>query len=374
MTTASKFWGLIVEPGKKYEQQVPEGFKLTMASLGGEAELSQAASSVKSTGRTTVMFESGEGPSFSLCSLTPGKLEQQPLDLVFEEGEPIAFHVEGPHAIHLTGYLLDDEDDMDEYDDDMYEDESACHDSECDASHGEEGEEDDEEDEDDEDEDDEEDDDEFDSEEYDEDMEDVSPDEEEPRIKVVDSEEEAEISKERTKRASETEAKASAAAAKKSKPEAKPEAKPVEIKKAETKKAESKPVESKKAETTAAAAQAAQQGAQPMNKTLPSGLKIQDVKMGSGPKANPNKSVWIHYKGTLTNGKQFDSSFGGQPLRFKLGAGEVVKGMDMGVQGMQVGGTRKLTIPANLAYGKKSAGSIPPNSTLIFEVQLVRMQ
>ena len=107
----------------------------------------------------------------------------------------------------------------------------------------------------------------------------------------------------------------------------------------------------------------------------PTGLEYWDIKVGIGPEAHNGQNVKVHYTGWLTTGKKFDSSVGGRPFGFKIGAGEVIKGWDEGVAGMKVGGKRQLRIPPDLAYGAKGyPGVIPPNSTLIFDVQLVSVQ
>ncbi|HEX5806659.1 MAG TPA: FKBP-type peptidyl-prolyl cis-trans isomerase [Macromonas sp.] len=109
----------------------------------------------------------------------------------------------------------------------------------------------------------------------------------------------------------------------------------------------------------------------------PSGLQFEDTVVGSGAVAEAGRRVTVHYTGWLfKNGEQgakFDSSKDrGQPFVFPLGAGHVIKGWDEGVQGMAVGGTRRLVIPSELGYGSRGAGSIiPPNSTLLFEVELL---
>lgn len=107
--------------------------------------------------------------------------------------------------------------------------------------------------------------------------------------------------------------------------------------------------------------------------TTPSGLKYVDQAVGTGDVAVVGKNVSVHYTGWLENGKKFDSSVDrGQPFSFPLGAGRVIKGWDEGVQGMKVGGKRKLTIPSDLGYGSRGAGGvIPPNATLIFDVELL---
>jgi len=103
-----------------------------------------------------------------------------------------------------------------------------------------------------------------------------------------------------------------------------------------------------------------------------SGLRITDLEVGSGAEAVSGELVSVNYRGTLTNGKEFDSSYGRGPFQFPLGAGRVIKGWDEGVAGMRVGGKRKLVIPPDLAYGSRGAGGvIPPDATLVFEVELL---
>ena len=111
--------------------------------------------------------------------------------------------------------------------------------------------------------------------------------------------------------------------------------------------------------------------------TLPSGLKYEDLRVGEGPVAETGMKAQVHYTGWLTDGTQFDSSLNsGRPYPFTIGAGSVIRGWDLGIQGMKVGGKRKLTIPSELGYGAAGygGGQIPPNATLIFEVELVNVQ
>ena len=99
---------------------------------------------------------------------------------------------------------------------------------------------------------------------------------------------------------------------------------------------------------------------------------IEDLVAGKGAEATRGRSVRVHYTGWLTDGTQFDSSVGGSPFTFRLGAGEVIDGWDQGVAGMKVGGKRKLTLPPELGYGARGAPpDIPPNATLVFEVELL---
>jgi len=104
-----------------------------------------------------------------------------------------------------------------------------------------------------------------------------------------------------------------------------------------------------------------------------SNVKVEDLVVGTGAEAIKDKMVSVHYTGWLTDGTKFDSSKDrDQPFQFPLGRGQVIQGWDQGVQGMKVGGKRKLTIPPELGYGAEGAGGvIPPNATLVFEVELL---
>lgn len=107
--------------------------------------------------------------------------------------------------------------------------------------------------------------------------------------------------------------------------------------------------------------------------TTDSGLQYEDIVEGTGPSPQPGQKVRVHYVGTLTDAKKFDSSRDrGEPFTFVIGKGQVIRGWDLGVMTMKVGGTRKLTIPPALGYGARGAGGvIPPNATLVFEVELL---
>jgi peptidylprolyl isomerase len=109
--------------------------------------------------------------------------------------------------------------------------------------------------------------------------------------------------------------------------------------------------------------------------TTDSGLQYEDLTVGTGAAPTPGQNVTVHYTGTLTDGKKFDSSRDrGQPFSFRIGVGQVIKGWDEGVLSMRVGGRRKLVIPPDLGYGARGAGGvIPPNATLVFDVELLRV-
>ncbi len=105
------------------------------------------------------------------------------------------------------------------------------------------------------------------------------------------------------------------------------------------------------------------------------GVKIEVLKDGTGVTARSGNTVSVNYVGTLTDGTKFDSSVDrGQPFSFTVGIGQVIRGWDIGVEGMKVGEKVRLTIPPELAYGSQSVGPIPPNSTLIFEIDLLGVQ
>lgn len=125
------------------------------------------------------------------------------------------------------------------------------------------------------------------------------------------------------------------------------------------------------AQNSAAPDNSAPENAPPSNAKL----QITDSKVGTGAVAKAGQRVTVHYRGTLTDGKEFDASYKrNEPFSFTLGAGEVIKGWDQGVAGMKVGGKRKLVIPSELGYGEKGAGAdIPPNATLLFDVELLKV-
>lgn len=106
--------------------------------------------------------------------------------------------------------------------------------------------------------------------------------------------------------------------------------------------------------------------------TMNDGLKIEDLKVGTGSAVVAGNTVTVNYLGTLQDGTKFDSSYDrNAPFTTQIGVGQVIKGWDEGIVGMKTGGKRKLIIPPSLGYGDQATGSIPPNSTLTFEVELL---
>jgi len=109
--------------------------------------------------------------------------------------------------------------------------------------------------------------------------------------------------------------------------------------------------------------------------TTPSGLRYEDIVAGTGASPQPGQEVTVHYTGMFDTGAKFESSLdSGQPIKFKIGVGQVIQGWDEGLMTMKVGGKRKLVIPPQLGYGARRMGPIPPNSTLVFDVELLSVQ
>lgn len=361
-----------MKANKKYSQTVQKAFHLSQAAL----DLSKCGD-----GDVQVMLTS-EDSTYLLCTLGK-KTPQVALDLNFDEGDQISLSTKGEGVVHLTGYLVPSEEDFFGGDDDEeLEEEEEVEDSpqkgkgkeriakkvaqkvnakevqleedgeeddldetfeppkgaakKAGAAEEEEDSDDDDEDEDedmedskldgeaDSDDDDEDDDDEDEDEEDDDDEEDESEDEQ-PKAKV------AKVEKKGSKQNGVENGKAS----------------PKELKK------DGQQLEAK-------------------TRTLQGGLVVEDLKVGGGPEAKPGKKIAVYYEGRLKkNNKVFDSTNKGPGFKFALGRGEVIKGWDLGVSGMKVGGKRRLTVPHQLAYGTRgSPPVIPPNSTLVFDVEL----
>lgn len=364
------FWGLIMEPKRRYTQVVKRPFHISMAAL-------DIFSADDNPTQLMLYFEER---NYLLCTLQKGHTVQCPLDLNFEIGDEVVFASNGSCNIHLSGYLQEDQ--LDNLDEDLEEGEeeeeveeneeavkvsrkkkSNFSDSEKPSSKKSKleellKEEYDSNDEDDEsfvvsgaadDEDDieeEEDDDEY----EDEEEEDESDDEEEEEENTT------------------TKSNSQAKNEKKSNVQAINGEKPKSLK--------NQPKDKKKNEKSkkdAAPKQNDQKNASPQQKrTVEGGVVVQDLRIGEGAIAKSGKVVQVYYEGRLKqNNKLFDQSTKGSGFKFRLGKQEVIKGWDVGVVGMKVGGRRRITCPPTMAYGQKgSPPAIPPNAALVFEVEL----
>ncbi|KAL1310925.1 hypothetical protein AAFC00_001150 [Neodothiora populina] len=321
--------------------------------------------------------EDFEPEEFVLCTLDPSKHYQQPLDITVGEDEQVWFVVNGTHSIFLTGNYVEPDHTHDEDSDDEDEDEYDLSPDE----------------------------DELDEDFSEDDLDDL----EDPRITEVEDESEeeapklikaADSKKGKNKRAAEeTETslddliskaqtngddKLSKKQAKKLKnnegkpvaAETKDDAPSSDKKKVQfAKNLEQGPTGSPAATPAAKkAAEKPKNGATLGPKTV-QGVTIDDKKLGSGPAAKRGDRVGMRYIGKLQkDGKVFDSNKKGKPFSFKLGTGEVIKGWDIGIAGMSVGGERRITVPAHLAYGGKSLPGIPSNSTLVFDVKCLEIK
>ncbi|XP_017054708.1 39 kDa FK506-binding nuclear protein [Drosophila ficusphila] len=349
----SMFWGLNMKPERKYSQTIIKSFHISGVALdkGQEAKLYLAA----------------EKQEYIVATVTKA-IPQVALDLNFSKGDRIMFYTAGDASVSLLGYLhdIESEDEDEEFSlgnllnaKGSKKGKKSNKDDDGESGEEEEEEEDEESDdsqlvgeyesflengEDEEDDDDEEEDDDSGEEEED-DSDDSEAEEEQPKAKV------AKLSP----------------GAKKGAKEQNGVAKKEEVKQQEQKKKE-KP-DAKKDQQKAKEPVKQQSGGE---RSLAGGVKIVDVLAGKGEEAKPGKRVSVYYNGRLqSNNKTFDSLLKGKPFKFSLGGGEVIKGWDVGVVGMKVGGKRRITCPPHMAYGARGAPpKIGPNSTLVFDVEL----
>ncbi|KDN44456.1 hypothetical protein RSAG8_05503, partial [Rhizoctonia solani AG-8 WAC10335] len=390
MAVSVAVWSQDLEPNMRNVYTVENDIRISGASLGIDISDPNARTVVEVVikipddyefDQETDMDPSERPPmhKFVLCALTPGKVEQQPLDLVVPEGEEIEFLVTGKNRIHLYGNYIQQSPDEDEDEDDDEDDP-------------------------DEDEDEDDDEDEFDLGEIPSDLE-LEEDEEagdSGRFEEIKDTPTSEIKDTPTsvktgKRAREDEEMAdvsTATAADTSATTPKKEKKRAKKLKNEAGKAAAAPATTVATETTTTTTSITASSPNKEKKGKPAEKKEvakpvekkeggkkdgekkkKDKTVGSGPAAKAGKKIGMRYIGRLKNGKVFDSNTKGKPFFFNLGKGDVIKGWDEGIPGMLVGGERVLTIPAAKAYGKRGAPpDIPPNSDLIFEVKLVEIK
>lgn len=320
------FWGLIVQPNKKYSKTVSTPFHVSQAVLD---------TTTISDNEFVQLILKSDKVDYILCTLRKSDTVQVPLDLIFSAGDEISFRSVGG-TVHLTGYLVDDDDefaDMNEPESSDAEEEvptlvpapkqkqqknqavrEADSSSENENSAEEDGSDDD-----------------------DEEADDDSDEEE-----VDDSDDEA------------------------------VEPPPAKIQKTNGMPNGVSKKEDKHKDGKQKKQQQQQQTQDKSAKILVGGVKAEDLRVGQGPVAKQGKKVTVYYEGRLkSNNKVFDKTNSGKGFEFTLGKQEVIRGWDIGVQGMKVGGKRRIVCPANTAYGSKgSPPVIPPNSTLVFDIEL----
>ncbi|KAM6484064.1 hypothetical protein HDV62DRAFT_357293 [Trichoderma sp. SZMC 28011] len=307
--------------------------------------------------------EGGDLENFVLCTLDTERNYQQPLDITVNQGEKVFFVVSGTHTVYLTGnYIMDDEDEEDQDGEDDYD----LSPDELEYAMGEE-----------------------DSEEESDDLDDL----EDPRITEVDSDEEevpklvpTDSKKGKNKRAAAEvegldELISKAADSKLSKKQQKKlknnKGEAVAAEEKEEKKDAKKVQFAKNLEqgpTGSTAEKAKQTGKASLGVKNVQGVTVDDRTIGKGRTVKNGDTVGVRYIGKLQNGQQFDANKKGKPFSFKIGKGQVIKGWDVGIVGMAIGGERRLTIPAHLAYGSKSLPGIPANSQLTFDVKLLEIK
>ncbi|QDS71592.1 hypothetical protein FKW77_006278 [Venturia effusa] len=392
-------------PGEKTKKAREEALKKTLNKEGMDVDSPKAVNGIKpGKGKAKASNDESEEDSesedlddgfsdieeFVICTLDSKQTYQQPLDILVTAGESIFFKVTGAYDIHLTGNFVvpedeiagsDDEDSDDEEEMGGYSLDELLAGNESDASG------------------------------------DELDDLEDPRVMEVDSEEEApklvkskkDEKKNKKRAADDSDEEISKDAIKKLLKPEEPTENGEKLSKKQKKKlknnageaseapqVESKPADKKaakeaKGEKDAASANGSgkqvkfadklEQGPTPTkadsNKGpkawTVSGVKIDQRKPGSGPGAKKGDKVGMRYIGKLKDGKQFDANTKGEPFKFKLGQGEVIKGWDIGVQGMCVGAERRIIVPPQHAYGNKKLPGIPPNSELTFDLKLISL-
>ncbi|KAH8292217.1 hypothetical protein KR054_007127, partial [Drosophila jambulina] len=365
---SSRRLGLHMKPRRKYSQTIVKSFHISGVAID--------------EGESAKLYVTNETEKFIVATVSKA-IPQAPLDLNFSKGDQITFNTEGDATVSLLGYLHElDSEDEDE-DDDDYTIENLLKDSAKQNKNGKKAgaqaeDDDEEEDDDDEDGEEEEEEDDDDSrliEEYESflengDEDDDEDDDEDESGEEEDSDSDEDEDEEEVQQPKAKVAKLSPDAnAKKGAKEQNGVAK--KEKEAKTPQNQKTKPEAKK-EQPKAKDQTPKQQQSAGERTITGGVKILDVVTGKGEEAKPGKRVSVYYIGRLqSNNKTFDSLLKGKGFKFALGGGEVIKGWDVGVAGMKVGGKRRITCPAHMAYGGRgSPPTIPPNSTLVFEVEL----
>jgi len=339
------FWAIELTPGKEFASSPAFDLHITQAVLPEGA---------KDTTQRSVIQCAVDGKTFSVASLRLDNADSVPLDLVFEEGSNVTFTVSGKNPVHLVGYFIAGAND-DEFDDD-------------------------------------------DLGEFDEDELDVE-DEDEEDADEEEADAATQLALQNNLKRKQQQGNANGSAAKKAKQEAAPKQpqqpqqpqQPPQGQQAQQGQGQQQKKQQQqggnKGQQQGQQGQQQQGGKKPQAspqqqpqqqgqdyQQLQGGLKYLTLTPGTGEKVLQKSLVWVNYVGRLTNGKVFDKSPKGVPFSFRIGGGEVIKGWDAGVNGMKVGEKRKLVIPPAMAYGARGAPpEIPPNATLEFDVEVVKV-
>lgn len=339
------FWGAKISQKEPYVRTLPYILTISLASL--DPSSIPAADSepivLKAVVERPPVDEGDEADSTEiiLCTLRPHATNQVSVDFVLETDTQVKLVVEGKHELCVTGYFTIEEDQDEDIYGDLYGGEGDSDESE-DFDDQEDGGEDDEDD--------------------DEEMiKEMKKLKQAPQAKKATQQPQQQQKQNQPTKGEEKKTAAKGGEEKNKKPNTKGEEESKK-RKAEEGKGEEGNKKQKAAAVAAATAATAKV------KKHPNGLIVEELKEGSGKEATKGAAVTIDYKGQLTSGKVFDS---GKKLKFKVGRAEVIAGMEQGIAGMKVGGKRKLTIPASLGYGSQKIPGIPPNSTLVFTIDLV---
>ncbi|KNZ72858.1 FK506-binding protein [Termitomyces sp. J132] len=333
---------LKLTPGKVETFQPPADLKITNVALGDVLKDASGRTTVKLTFEPSGVLDDEDEDEVPktvttvLCSLKPDTLEQTSVNLILQEDETYKFELAGKNTVYLTGNYIEQAVNNPPFDDD-----DSDLDSEEDA---------------------------YDLREVSSDVE-MHPDDLDDLESDASRFEEVEEAPKNLKRAREADEEAEKPSKAEKKKKQKTEvAQPADATPEAKKKKEKEPSKEKGTPNDK------EEKSKGIEKEIAGGIKILDAKVGTGPLAKKGNTVRVRYIGKLTNGKIFDKNVKGKPLAFQLGKGEVIKGWDEGVVGMQVGGERKLTIPPAMGYGSQAIDKIPKNSTLVFEVKLLEIK
>jgi len=328
---------VVLKGGEEHPFRTPAIVQITNVSYGEEIVDTDSRSVVKL--KFAALTEDDEenveaDATTVLCALTPGKIEHAALNITLGSDDIYELQCSGKNTVYLTGHYLDTpalngDSEVDSDDEDAYDLREVSSDVEM----------------------------------HPDDFDDLETDG--GRLEEVEEEKPA-------KPAKRPHGSDDGKAEKKKKKAEDGKAIPVELPPVKEKNQEKKKKEKKEKKTEDGSK--TDQKADSSKKTITGGVVVQDHSIGKGPMAKKGDTVRMRYIGKLTNGKEFDKNVSGKPFTFHLGKGEVIKGWDEGIVGMQAGGQRVLTIPPAMAYGKEEKPGIPRNSTLIFEVKLLEIR